>query len=101
MLQIAQRARKRAGLVFGAIQPGRLEAFSRVKNNLNGLTTLGFPALKHIHFHSLIFFNTPFAPSAPVLTLERVFNPGAENHSFRLCARHVTLPETSRGATVG
>eukprot|EP01045_Picozoa_sp_COSAG04_P042545 COSAG04_NODE_13493_length_603_cov_79.523810_1_plen_78_part_10 len=40
MLQIVQRARKRAGLVFGAIQPGRLEAFSRVKNNLNGLTII-------------------------------------------------------------
>ena len=47
------------------------------------------------------FFNTAFATSASVLTLERVFNPGAENPSFRLCARHVTLPETSRGATAG
>ena len=45
--------------------------------------------------------NTPFAPSASVLTLERVFNLGAENPSFRLCARHATLPETSRGATAG
>ena len=41
-------------------------------------------------------FNTPFAPSAPTLTLGRVPNPGAENPTFRLCVYHVTSPETSR-----
>ena len=47
------------------------------------------------------FFNTGFALNAPTLTLEYVSNPGAENPSFRLCARHVTLLESSRGATAG
>ena len=48
-----------------------------------------------------LFFNTKFALSAPILTLGCVCNPGAENHSFRLCARHATLPEISRGETAG
>ena len=37
----------------------------------------------------------------PILTLEPPQIPGPVNHSFRLCAHHVTLPETFRGATAG
>ena len=45
--------------------------------------------------------NTPFALSAPILTLGCAQIQSAENPSFRLRVRHVTLPETSRGATAG
>ena len=45
---------------------------------------------------------TPRSPKAhPILTLEAPQIPGPVNPSFRPCAHHAALPETSRGENAG